>query len=199
MAKIYKCAFLIVFVCEQRTIYEFMLSETVNDYKILEESVPYRDRVSTLTYNYYRFSLSSKENVVGVDFFLSTISGDCILLASTIDKFPQLSKDSREENPNVRTHLYYIKFNESADAYYVSVFAYDESYYTLTAVVTRKSKQNETLISELDLYENIPMINYIEEGEKTLRFFINGFVGPSLFVDIEQIEGYVWFEIDKAN
>lgn len=88
-----------------------MLSEAVNDYKILEESVPYRDRVSTLSYNYYRFSLSSKENVTGVDFFLSTISGDCILLASIIDKFPQLPKDTREDNPNVRTHLYYVKFN----------------------------------------------------------------------------------------
>lgn len=66
-------------------------------------------------------------------------------------------------------------------------------------MATRKNKQNETVISELDLYESIPMINYIEEGDKTLRFFINGFVGASLFVDIEQIEGYVWFEIDKAN
>ena len=100
-----------------------------------------------MKYNYYRFSLSSKENVSQVNFFLTTISGDCILLGSTTNKFPQLPKDSRVDDPEVKTHIYYLKFNETADAYYVSVFAYDASLYTIAAVVTRINSKNETVTS----------------------------------------------------
>lgn len=81
--------------------------------------------------------------------------------------------------------MYYIKFNQTADAYYVSVFAYDESYYTITAVVTRKNSDNETIISALNLFENIPSINYINESQGNIKFLISGFVGESLFVEIE--------------
>ena len=125
-----------------------------------------------MNYNFYKFSLSSKENVSDVNFFLTTISGDCILLGSTINKFPRLPKDSRVDEPEVKTHLYYVKFNRSetelTDSYYVSVFAYDTSFYTITAVVTRINSENETVTSEIHLFENIPHMNILEEGQSEL-------------------------------
>ena len=119
-------------------------------------------------------------------------------MGSTTDKFPKLPSNPDEES-EVRSHMYYLTFNRTADAYYVSVFGYDTSYYTITPVVTRINDKYETIVTELDLVENIPSINYIEEGEKVLRFYISHFVGSSLYVDLEQIEGYMWFEIDEAD
>lgn len=123
--------------------------------------------------------------MAGVDFFLSTISGDCILLGSTVEKFPRLPKDPQANSSNIKTHMYYLKFNQSASVYYISVLAYDESYYTVSAIVNRMDQQNKTIAPWLYLYENIPTVNYMEETDDFLRFYIEGFVGPTLFVDIE--------------
>lgn len=68
-------------------------------------------------------------------------------MGSTTNRFPQLPKDSRVDEPEVKIHMHYIKFNETAESYYVSVFAYDTSFYTITAVVTRINSQNESITS----------------------------------------------------
>lgn len=86
-----------------------------------------------------------------VNFFLSTISGDCIILGSTVNKFPELPQDTRVDDPEVRAHAYFVKFDVSVDTYYISVFAYDTSYYTVTASVSRKNADGDTVVSELTL------------------------------------------------
>jgi hypothetical protein len=86
---------------------------------------------------FYRFSLSSLDDVEEVAFFITIIEGDAYLLGSTTDPYPNFSGgDSVKTSGNNR-----IIFGnkELANTFFISVFGLEYTAYSIGVVVKRKA------------------------------------------------------------
>jgi hypothetical protein len=94
------------------------------------------------------------ERVTTVKFYLTKISGECYMMIST-DKQPKMD-DFVGEYTVIKENIKSI--------YYITVSGYEQSYYTLTAVVERKGDGQAASLAPIILQEGVSQSFTIEPG-----------------------------------
>ena len=156
----------------------------------LQEGVPRKDRVEEGEVKRYLLALSRVEDVVEVHLLLTIISGDCLLWSTNIDRNLNLTDPGVDVGMN-DTILYTQNIKSS---YYVRVQGYLPSYYTLTAVIKRKSKNSSDDNPSFDsavvqLTEGPSQIAFLNGSQHSQSFYIQ-LRKPSPFsIDVNVLKG----------
>ena len=117
----------------------------------LKEGFPVRDRTFVGNYRYYSFSLASKEDIEQIDFFLTIMTGDVILIWSKTEKYPTYEDiDKQKAFTNETDSIILDKENIYEGIYYLSVYAFEVSEYTIGLAIER-SEGRAIKITELKL------------------------------------------------
>lgn len=127
-------------------------------------------------------------------FYITVISGDCILIGSQSKRFPKLHDDP----PNDIAKEDAITYTSISSMYYLSVKCFELSLYTLTAEVKRNNATSEPLKYVVDLDEGIISKYSMNSREKSLHFYIRLSKPVPFDVSVNQIRGKVWFEVFPA-
>lgn len=162
----------------------------------LLEGVPKKDRIAEGTVKKYLLPLSDVNDISEVHIFLTIISGDALLY---------VSKDRRDHNmtdPEVD-----VAMNDSliykqniTSAYYIRVQAYSHSYYSLTAIIKRKSGDSTSSNSTIEdnailLTEGPSQLSFINSAQKKQVFHFQLRKTTAFSVDVSNIKGLVDFEV----
>lgn len=109
--------------------------------------------------------------MVSVSFYLTEISGDCVLTSSADKRALKIG----DPGVDIATDNY-VKYDQPVDKkYYLRVEAYSASYYTLTAIVKRNKDSNDTSSDDKNpmfLPEGISQMMEITPDTE-LRFYIS--------------------------
>ena len=141
---------------------QYTVSLTKRKYSsLLKEGQVVREIIFKDQYIFYRFALSSLDDIEEVAVYITLIEGEAELLASTFDKYPDFySKDPKMKASNSKRIIF--KKEELAKNIYVSVLGIELSQYTIGVVVKRlkklpdsnlsnQTKKNVTEISKMKL------------------------------------------------
>jgi hypothetical protein len=99
---------------------------------VLQEGVVKRERGLENESRKFMFSLKDTQDVTEVRFFLSVISGDC-LLSSALDRRNHSFQDSGVKY----AFNHSLRYNEISRQYYLQVKCFANSFFSVVAQVTR--------------------------------------------------------------
>lgn len=129
-------------------------------------------------------------------FYLTVISGDCLLVGST--KGRKVEVGASDVDIAISDTLKYTK--DIAKKYYLKVMAYSRSYYTLTAVVVRRSSSSNTSLARvpLPLTEGVAQL-FSTDDQADLQFYINLNRKKDFYVQTSANKGDVSFEVKPSK
>lgn len=141
---------------------------------ILQEGIARKDRSFSGHSKQYYFALSQIEDILEVKFYLTVMSGECLLTAAT-DR-----RDHHMRDPEVKIAIddtLSFKNELVAKQYFLKVDSETNSLYSLRAVVKRKTDPNAS--ASLDdrtpiyLSEGIAQLVSISSEQQDYRFYMN--------------------------
>jgi hypothetical protein len=187
-------------------------SANVSDYTVtlnkrryastLREGELSRDLVFKDEYLYFRFLLSSLEDVLSITLYATVLEGDLYLLGSGKDEYPTMDSKADDLLFSVGNHLTFEK-DQLAKAIYISVYGIELSEFTLGVKVTRKahnatnsSADNGTSSqSKLALKLDLSQEFLFEETDTAATFLISTQQTMDVTAEVMQLSGTVNMEI----
>lgn len=124
---------------QQYTKYSLSVIHSQNNHYPLTESDQLQDFIHNGQYKHYRFNLPDATDVKNVTFRMNTLHGDADLYVSRTHKKPN-KHDYEKNSLKITGMLDQVNFDNGtlATSYYIGVYGYQYSTYTLMVQVDRK-------------------------------------------------------------
>lgn len=165
----------------------------------LQEGVPRKDRVEEGETKKYLLDLSNVADIYEVNLVLTTISGDCLLWATEKDRDTNITDTAAEIGMN--DTIVYDK--NISKRYYVRVLGYAPSYYSLTAVIHRKSGDTEHskdyAVAPVQLIEGPSQMGFLVDSKRSQQFYIQLRKQTPFSIDVSNIKGSVDFDVRPST